>query len=91
MHRYHDVTFVPPWMLVTIDSAPLLDQPFSKCCTFHCSAPVDKEPTNERSQYSSPQIVTLERIRCELAHRAADKGNPASAGKYNAQTCGYSG
>jgi hypothetical protein len=41
MHRYHDVTFVPPGMLVTIDPAPLLDQPFSKCCTFHCSAPVD--------------------------------------------------
>jgi len=33
----------------------------------------------------------LERIRCELAHRAADKRNPASAGKYNAQTCSYSG
>src|SRR5450830_2137341 len=26
MHRHHDVTFVPPRMLVTIDAAALLDQ-----------------------------------------------------------------
>jgi hypothetical protein len=43
MHRYHHVTFVRPGMLVTIDPAPLLDQPFAKCCTFHCSAPIDNE------------------------------------------------
>jgi len=33
----------------------------------------------------------LERARCKLVHRTADKGSPASAGKYIAQTCSYSG
>ena len=41
MHRHYDVTFVPSRMLVTIDAAALLDQPFAECCAFHRSAPVD--------------------------------------------------
>jgi hypothetical protein len=40
MHRYHDATFAP-LTLMPIETAPLLDQPFSKCCAFHCYAPVD--------------------------------------------------
>lgn len=34
MHSHHNFIFVPSGMLVTIDAAPLLDQPFMKCVAF---------------------------------------------------------
>jgi hypothetical protein len=39
MDGHHDMTFTPSEMFITIDAAPLLDQPFSKRSTFHCRAP----------------------------------------------------
>jgi hypothetical protein len=35
MDRHRAMTFVPGWMLVGIDPAPLLDQPLPKRSDFH--------------------------------------------------------
>lgn len=40
MHRHRDVTFVTPGMLVTVNAASMLNQPFSKCRAFHCTPPM---------------------------------------------------
>jgi hypothetical protein len=45
-------------MLVTIDAAALLDQPFPKCCAFHGSAPVDNNFVPARSESFNFELLT---------------------------------
>jgi hypothetical protein len=40
MHRDHDLTLTPLFMLVSVKAAAVLGQPFPKCGTFHCFVPV---------------------------------------------------
>ena len=40
MHRDNDLTFAPLFMLVSVNAAAALGQPFSKCSAFHCFAPM---------------------------------------------------
>ena len=37
MHCNLAVALVSPWVLASINPAPVLDQPCSECCDFHCS------------------------------------------------------
>jgi hypothetical protein len=45
-------------MLVTIDAAALLDQPFPKCCAFHGSAPFDNKTVSARSEPLNFELLT---------------------------------
>jgi hypothetical protein len=36
MHRDHDLTLTPLFMLVSVKAAAVLGQPFPKYSTFHC-------------------------------------------------------
>jgi hypothetical protein len=40
MHRDHDLTLAPLFMLVSVKAAAVLGQPFPKCGTFHCFVPI---------------------------------------------------
>jgi hypothetical protein len=61
MYRYDDVALAALLMFVPIEATSLLGQPFSKCCAFHCCAPVDdvgRAPQPDLARFP-PQIATL--------------------------------
>jgi hypothetical protein len=40
MHRDHDLTFAPLFMLLSVKATAALAQPFPECGAFHCVAPM---------------------------------------------------
>ena len=53
MYLYDDVALAALLMFVPIEATSLLGQPFSKCCAFHCCAPVSAGPQPDVPRFSA--------------------------------------
>jgi hypothetical protein len=76
MHRDHDLTLAPLFMLVSVKAAAVLGQPFPKCGAFHCFVPIYQALNCVEPGSASLETWAL----CEILRRFASDCTPLVAG-----------